>query len=82
MNVNEVVIGILIEISGLEQINSDDNLQDDLALDSLAMVTLLILIEEKLSIELDETDMNPMDLLTVSDVVNMATRYVLDEKES
>lgn len=82
MNVNEVVIEILKEISGLEHINADDNLHNDLALDSLAMVTLLILIEEKLAIELDESDMNPMDLQTVADVENMAKRYLSNGKEN
>lgn len=82
MNVSEVVIEILKEISGLDHIDADDNLHNDLALDSLAMVTLLILLEEKLGIELDESDMNPMDLQTISDVSNMAARYLSNEKES
>ena len=80
MNVNEIVIGILKEISGLDVIYETDSLQNDMALDSLAMVTLLITIEERFGIELDESDMNPLDLQSVSDVVNMVKRYVYDEK--
>ena len=82
MSVNKVVIEILREISGLDSIVMDNSLNGDLALDSLGMVTLLFLIEEKFLIELKESDMNPMELKTVSDVVNLVERYMTDEKES
>ena len=63
------------ELSGGEVVANDTILQDDLALDSLLMVTLLVEIEKTFGIELDEADMNPFDLTTVQDVVDMVGKY-------
>ena len=81
MNITEKVIGIIKELSGKEEVNLSDNLQEDVALDSLAMVTLLVEIEEEFDIELDESDMNPFDLNTVEDTVNLVNKYGGDENE-
>lgn len=75
MNIEEKVKGILSELSGDVVVANDTILQDDLALDSLLMVTLLVEIEKTFGIELDESDMNPFDLTTVQDVVDMVGKY-------
>lgn len=75
MKVKEKVYEILQELSCEENIKDEDSLQQNLALDSLAMVTLLVELEEALDIQLDEADMNPFDLLTVGDVVRLAEKY-------
>lgn len=67
---------IIKELSGETEINLYDRLSDDIGLDSLAMVTLLIEVEEKFNILLDETDMNPTLLNSVNDVVEMVRKYV------
>ena len=67
---------IIKELSGETEINLYDRLSDDIGLDSLAMVTLLIEVEEKFNILLDETDMNPTLLSSVNDVVEMVRKYV------
>ncbi|MBQ8331863.1 MAG: acyl carrier protein [Clostridia bacterium] len=51
------------------------SLLGDLALDSLRMVTLLVMIEDTFGIELDEGDMNPFALLTVADVIRLVEVY-------
>lgn len=79
MNVTERVIEILMELCGEETIKESDSLQDDLGLDSLAMVTLLVEIEEVFDVQLDEADMNPFDLMTVQDVVDLAGKYCGDD---
>ena len=81
MKINEKVKEILFELTGMEVIANDAMLQDDLGMDSLAMVTLLIKIEEVFDIELSETDMNPFDLVFVHSVINMVKRYLGDEDE-
>ena len=81
METTEKVIDILKELSGKEEIKETDSLQTDLALDSLSLVTLLLEVEDTFSIQLDESDMNPYDLATVSDVVALSRRYC-NEKES
>lgn len=81
MNIETKVKEILCELSGEENIENTDHLQGDLALDSLMMVTMLVEIEEAFAIELDEVDMNPFDLSTVQNVIDMVAKYCGDENE-
>ena len=81
MNVEEKVIEILKELSGEETIVETDTLKEDIHLDSLGMVTLLVEIEDVFDIRLDESDMNPFDLITVQDAVNLVGKYMGDENE-
>lgn len=77
--INDKVIEILAELSGTGNISLENHLQNGLGLDSMLMVTLLIEIEEKFSIELNESDMNPFDLNTVQDVISLVEKYGGDE---
>lgn len=81
MEIFEKISEILCELSGIKEIKPEDNLKEDLALDSLSMVTLLLEIEEIFEIELDESDMNPFDLNTVEDAVKLVEKYRGDENE-
>lgn len=81
MNIETKVKEILCELSGEETIVNTDHLQGDLVLDSLMMVTMLVEIEETFEIELDEADMNPFDLGTVQNVIDMVAKYYGDENE-
>ena len=75
MDSEKKIIELLRELSGQEEIKSSDNLQDDVSLDSLGMVTLLLEVEDAFNITLDESDMNPLDLETVNDVINLVRKY-------
>lgn len=75
METDEKVISILKELSGVENIDTSAHLQDDLALDSLMMVTLLFEIEDSFNIQLDESDMNPLDLETVDSIICLVRKY-------
>lgn len=75
MNTTEKVNELLKELSGKEDINNTDNLQNDIGLDSLGLVTMLLMIEDTFNIQLRESDMNPFDLITVADVVALVDRY-------
>ena len=81
MDVQERVFNIIRELSGAENVNLDSSLQGEIYLDSLSMVTLLIMVEDGFNIVLDESDMNPFDLITVNDVVALVTKYIGDENE-
>ena len=81
MNLEEKIREILFELSGIETTDNETSLQADLALDSLAMVMLLIEIEEAFGIELDESDMNPFELNTVQDIIDLVSKYLGDENE-
>lgn len=76
MNIENTIKEILTGLCGEEMIDNEAELQTDLALDSLSMVTLLVEIEESFGIELDESDMNPYDMTTVQDVIDMAEKYM------
>ena len=81
MDVQERVFNIIRELSGVENVNLDSSLQGEIYLDSLSMVTLLIMVEDGFNIVLDESDMNPFDILTVNDVIALVNKYVGDEDE-
>lgn len=69
------LLNIFEELCGTRPTSDEVKLIADLALDSLRLVTLLLLIEEEFCIELNECDMNPFSLITVADVINMVSRY-------
>ncbi len=75
MEIFDKVCVILSELSGMETICLEHELQSDLGLDSLQMVTLLMMLEENFQITLDESDMNPFDLINVWHVVNLVEKY-------
>jgi len=68
-----------INLSEKEDVRAEDRLTEDLALDSLNRVLLLVSLEEELGIELDESDMNPFDLITVADVCALVCKYKGEE---
>ena len=76
MNTQETVIAVLAELSGCENVELSSTLTGDLGLDSMLMVSMLIEFEASFNIEFDESDMNPYDLETVSDAVELVVRYV------
>ena len=72
---------ILSELSGIETICLEHELQSDLGLDSLQMVTLLMMLEENFQITLEESDMNPFDLANVWQVVDLVEKYAGGEND-
>ena len=76
MKIFDKVCVILSELSGMETICLAHELQSDLGFDSLQMVTLLMMLEENFQITLDESDMNPFDLIKVWHVVDLVEKYV------
>lgn len=79
--IEEKVRKIFFQLCGEEIIDNAITLQNDLALDSIQMVTLLVEIEDTFNIELDETDMNPFDLTTVQNVVDLVEKYCGGDKD-
>lgn len=74
-SIKEKVFEVIRDISEKIKIEETDDLQTDIGLDSLKMVLLLIDIEKKFEIELDESDMNPFDLQTVNDIIKLVEKY-------
>ena len=70
------VVGVLEDLVLIPVEGLDKQLIADLAMDSLRLVLLLVNLEETFHIELDESDMDPFQLITVRDVVNLVNKYV------
>ena len=81
MNVKEKVLSILTELSGSDEISENSSLLTDIHLDSLGMVALLVELEDTFGITLDESDMNPFDLITAADVILLVEKYGGDTDE-
>ena len=74
------VIGILEDLCTEKITDTSLDLVSDLALDSLRMVMLLVMIEDVFDIELNESDMNPFELITVKDVINLVAKYKIESE--
>lgn len=75
MKISEQVKSLIKEISGVDKITINKKLQDDLGIDSLGLITLLVEIEERFGFELEESDMDPFAMQTVSDVIKLVEKY-------
>lgn len=80
MELRERVFELLSELTSMEEISEYDELAGDLGMDSLGMITLLVAIEDTFQIELEESDMDPLALQTVDDIVQLLEKY-LEEQE-
>lgn len=79
MTIKERVFELLEGLTAMEEISEYDELAGDLGLDSLGLVTLLVAVEDTFQIELDESDMDPLILQTVDDIVQMVGKYAETE---
>ena len=75
MKIFDQITVILSQLCGATEITAEHRLQQDLGLDSLQLVTLLLMIEEGFQIVLKEADMNPFDLTTVAQAVELVEKY-------
>lgn len=71
----KLVNEILKEKSFCENITPELKLNEDLGLDSLNMVELMVELEERLNIEIDESDLDPAELQTVSQIYALVKKY-------
>ncbi len=76
ISIEKQVTDILEELALTPVEGMEKELINDLALDSLRLVMLLVNLEETFEIELDESDMNPFQLITVQDVINLVAKYM------
>lgn len=71
----EKVNEILKKKSFCDEITSELKLREDLGLDSLNMVELMVEIEDKYNIEIEESDLDPAALQTVSQIYDLIEKY-------
>lgn len=71
----EQIDAILKAITFLERIDPTQKLKEDLGIDSLSMVEMIVELEEKFDIEINESDLNPDELRTVEQIYELVRRY-------
>jgi len=60
---------------GNPEVHSAHRLREDLGIDSLRMVELLVAIEERIGIVIDESDLDPGKLVTIQDIADVIKKY-------
>lgn len=75
MDIRESVIEIFEEVLGSDEIrdNQDLDMFENEMLDSLAMIEVLLGIEDKLDLSLQPTDLERKDMATVNNLVDFLT---------
>lgn len=77
--IREIVIDALSEITGLDKQNinsiSDLNLFENGILDSLSLVNLIVLINEKLNLNIELIKCDVQDLKTLNSIINLVEDY-------
>jgi acyl carrier protein len=49
----------------------------DIGIDSLKIVELILKIEDELNIKLDDSELNPVKLVAVTNIIDLTEKYVL-----
>lgn len=76
--VNEVAASLSI-LDGQPEttaIGEGTSLRDELGFDSLKMVELMVALEERFAIRLEESDLDPQALDTVGDLYGLVDKYL------
>ena len=81
MKATENTLKIITTLSGITDVDPEQKLRDDLGFDSLQMITLLMTLEDEFGIVLNESDLNPYDLVTVSNVIGLVAKYFGDGRD-
>lgn len=74
MRNNNVVVDIIEEVINIEIIDYSQNLFS-LGLDSLGVLKLVTLIEDKLKIEIDDNDLTIENMSSVNAVLKLVNKY-------
>ena len=75
----ETVYEIIRDACGIDEINDDMSLENDLGLDSLSRILLLVALEENCNITFEASDLEPEDLKTVGGFVRLAEKYEVND---
>lgn len=76
MNTEQTVKTVIAELCGSGEVNDEDLLKEDLGLDSLSIVELIAEIEDALKIRFEMAALNPDELLTVKDLIDLADKTI------
>lgn len=69
------------QIVPVEVFDSQLSLKDDLGIDSLALVNVLVQLEETFDITIDISDLSPENLKTIEDLYTLVEKYISNKEE-
>lgn len=72
----EKTLALLKGYTHQDEIHETDRLKADLGMDSLSFVMLLVELEENFHFKMDESDMSPYTMETVTDVFALVEKYM------
>lgn len=72
----EIINAIITEKRFSDKITADMSLSDDLGFDSLSLVELIVDLEDRFEIEIDESDLDPGQLKTVGQIYTLVDKYL------
>ena len=75
-NTKAVINSILTEKRFFDTIAADMKLSEDLGFDSLSLVELIVDLEDRFNIEIDESDLDPGQLKTVGQIYTLVDKYL------
>ena len=75
-NTKAVINSILTEKRFSDAISADMKLSEDLGFDSLSLVELIVDLEDRFDIEIDESDLDPSQLKTVGQIYSLIDKYL------
>ena len=75
-NTKAVINSILSEKRFSDTIAADMKLSEDLGFDSLSLVELIVDLEDRFDIEIDESDLDPRQLKTVGQIYTLVDKYL------
>lgn len=75
-NTKAVINSILTEKRFSDAIAADMKLSEDLGFDSLSLVELIVDLEDRFNIEIDESDLDPSQLKTVAQIYSLVDKYL------
>lgn len=76
MDIFQKVAEVISETVGGENIVEEQLLKEDIGLDSLSLVSVVVGLEEKFGIEFNESDLDPVKILQVKDLIKLVEKYV------
>lgn len=72
----EMINLILTEKKFSDVITPDMILSEDLGFDSLSLVELIVDLEDRFDIEIDESDLDPGHIKTVGEIYSLVDKYL------
>ena len=74
LKITKEVIGLAYDVAEVEVLE-DDNLKE-YGMDSIALVSLIVEIEIKYNIMISDDDLNPNNLISVKNIVDIMEKYL------